>query len=424
MGKIASGVFATGLLVIACGCSQVEGSADGGGQCLQSPSDDPADWVVDTGVEYDVVPSEPCWVVPSAGLPAGLKLLPSNNNVDIVFHCGRLYMAWRNAPNHFASEKTAMYVVSSADNGATWRFETRVAVKRDVREPRFLSFRGRLQLMFFVAGTDPFKFEPLNMSRVVMDAAGKWGAPQVMVEGAEVPWDVKVRGGRAWMTSYTGDHYVMDPQASVSVHLSRSDDGEKWERVDGKETVYKGGVSEAAFEFDAAGGLWTEMRNEDGDATGFGSMVCFAAAGALSEWACPQKSDPERYDSPEMFRHGSDIYLLGRRDVGGPYDEGRADLTFEQQKSKYLVDYSMRPKGFALYRIDPSMKAVVKEMDLPGAGDTAFASVRRTGAHTFIFANYSSPLDMKDESWMGAQFSDRGTQIYLMELKFVPKGSP
>jgi hypothetical protein len=237
----------------------------------------------------------------------------------------------------------------------------------------------------------------------------------------EVPWDIKVRGGRAWMTSYMGEHYKVSPDAQINVFFKYSDDGESWLPVDGADHVYRGGVSEAAFEFDPDGTLWAELRNEDGDSTGFGSLVCSAQPGALSRWACPAKSDPERYDSPEMFRHGKDMYLLARRDVGGPYDEGSTSLSFEEQKAKYLFDYSMRPKGFALYRINGERKAVEKVMDLPGAGDTAFAAVRRTGAHTFLFANYTSPLSMKDASWLEGQVSELGTQIYLMDITFRPK---
>ena len=55
---------------------------------LSSPSDDPADWVVDTSVEYEVTVGEPQWVVPSPGLPDDVKVRASNNNVDIEFFRG------------------------------------------------------------------------------------------------------------------------------------------------------------------------------------------------------------------------------------------------------------------------------------------------------------------------------------------------
>ena len=60
-------------------------------------------------------------------------------------------------------------------------------------------------------------------------------------------------------------------------------------------------------------------------------------------------------------------------------------------------------------------------VDLPSAGDTAFPSVRRTGPHTFLVANYSSPLDQASASWLAGQTAAQGTGIYLLTLTFVPE---
>ena len=107
-----------------------------------TPSDDPADWDVDTSVEYVVTPSEPRFVVPSNPLPAEVGLDHANNNVEIIFHQGRLFMAWRQAETHFASPDVKMQVVSSEDEGVTWAYETTIAIGTDVREPRFVSIEG------------------------------------------------------------------------------------------------------------------------------------------------------------------------------------------------------------------------------------------------------------------------------------------
>jgi hypothetical protein len=53
-------------------------------------------------------------------------------------------------------------------------------------------------------------------------------------------------------------------------------------------------------------------------------------------------------------------------------------------------------------------------------GDTAFVSAHRTGAHTWLFANYSSPLEEADDTWLEAQIAAEGTQIYLATLTFAP----
>lgn len=371
-------------------------------------------------VEYDIVASAPRFVVPSAALPPEISPKASNNNVDIAFYDGRLFLAWRTAPSHFASTETEMFIMSSSDGGEHWAFENRIALGADVREPRLLSFGGQLQLFFFEAGTNPASFEPKRIWRTRRLAVASWSPTEIFLDQPQVPWDLKARNGRAYLTSYQGDHYGAGAVSDIRVLFRSSSDGESFTPVDGNDDVYRGGVSEVAFEFDVAGDLWAVTRNEDGDGSGFGSHVCHAPAAHLAQWDCSHAS-PERYDSPDMFRHGDDIYLVARRDIGGPFDQGRSDLSFLEQKFQYLVDYSFRPKRTALYRIDRENYAVEHLFDLPGDGDTAFPSVQQTGEHSFLLANYTSPLDQPDITWLEGQNSARGTQLYLLDLTFVPR---
>ncbi len=395
-------------------CSDEEAAA--------APSDDPAHYEVDTSVEYKVTASAPRWVVPSKSLPSQVKIGVANNNVEIVLHGDRLFMAWRTGPTHFASTSIKMIVVSSTDSGVSWQFEHEISIGADVREPRFLSLNGQLWLIYFEAGVNPVQFEPLAMWRTRRLGPGQWSKHEKWGDKKVVPWCLKVRGGKVYLTSYKGVHYGTG-MGELDVSLQVSSDGMTWSSATGSSSgvVYQGGVSEAAFELDEQGGLWAVTRNEDGDKSGFGSHLCTAKANNLGKWDCPAKSDPERYDSPWMFRHGKEIYMVARRDVGGPFDQGLTGLTFKEKKSKYLQAYSLRPKRTALYKIDRSKRKVVYLMDLPGVGDTAFPSIRRTGPHTFLMANYTAPLDKPDISWLEAQMSFRGTQIYLLELKFEPK---
>jgi hypothetical protein len=84
---------------------------------LWVPSDDPGDYEIDSSTSYSVEAGQPIWVVPSEGLPAEVEPMAANNNVDIAFHRGRLYLAWRSAPSHFASKAVKIYIVSCADWG-------------------------------------------------------------------------------------------------------------------------------------------------------------------------------------------------------------------------------------------------------------------------------------------------------------------
>lgn len=368
----------------------------------EGTSDDPADWPEPTGTWLPVV-SEPRWMVPGVGLPVSPQA--ANNNVAILQADGRTFVAWRSAPSHFASAESEMHVVSSPTAGPPWTHEATFALGTDVREPAFLWQAGIVTLSFFEAGTNPFAFEPRAVWRAERCGVGDWRRSSIS-EGEVVPWDVKTRGGQALRTSYSGDHYG---QGDLRLHLERTDDaGATWHPF-GIDPVHEGGDSEAAFEIAADGTLWAVTRNEDGDATGKGSKLCSAPADDWSDWTCDAVSDPERYDSPELLRHGDTLYLLARRDVGGPFgaDDG-------------LVPYSTRPKRSALYRIDQVARRVVWLQDIPGVGDTAFVSAWRTGEHQWLFANYTSPLDDPDISWLEGQTSPRGTQIYLADLSFTP----
>jgi len=369
----------------------------------EGPSDDPADWTVDATINWVPRVSEPRFVIPGDGLPVTPQA--SNNNVAITVVDGRTFLAWRTAPSHFASEDTQLHVVSSATGAAPWTLEATFAFGTDLREPAFLLYDGVLSLSFFEAGSDPFAFEPKAVWRAERCGPGDWTAAAIS-EGEKVPWDVKTRAGIALRTAYSGDHYG---DGDLALHFERSDDGGTTWAPFGADPVSQGGDSEAAFEIAADGTLWAVTRNEDGDATGQGSKVCTAPAEDWSDWTCSDPSDPERYDSPELLRHGDELYLLARRDIGGPYGDDSG-----------LLPYSGRAKRSALYRLDRDERRVVWIQDIPGVGDTAFPSARRIDEHTWLFANYTSPLDEPDITWLAGQTSERGTAIYLAELTFEP----
>lgn len=373
------------------------------------PSDDPADWDVDPGVTWEPVVGEPRFVVPSDELPAGLAQ-PANNNVSLLVADGAWFLAWRTAPTHFASPDTELHVVSSRDQGESWVHEHTVALGTDVREPSLFltgADQGRVALTFFQGGTEPAAFEPGAVWRSERCVAGSWTDEVIEDDTTRVPWDVKTRGGELLRTSYTGEHYQRD--AVLELHLERSPDGGRTWEDRGAEVLYEGGSSEAAFELLADGSLVAVTRNEDGDDTGAGAMVCTAPASDLSAWDCPTASDPQRYDSPELLRHGDDVYLLARRDPDGVFGLDGS-----------LLPYSTRRKTSALYQVEPSTREVGWLRDVPGVGDTAFPQARRTGPHSFLVANYTSPLDEPDVSWLEGQTSERGTALYLLELTFEP----
>jgi hypothetical protein len=94
------------------------------------------------------------------------------------------------------------------------------------------------------------------------------------------------------------------------------------------------------------------------------------------------------------------------------------------RKYALWAQYSLRPKRTTLYRVDPARRLVVAMQDLPSAGDTAFASIVRLDAHTFLVANYTSPPANESTSWIRGQTDTDGTRIYLVTIRFEPEPGP
>jgi hypothetical protein len=109
--------------------------------------------------------------------------------------------------------------------------------------------------------------------------------------------------------------------------------------------VYRGGVSELGWAFTLDGELWSVMRNEDGDDSGWGSRIGKAKPESMGNWELfpKDKSDPNIYESPRMFRHGDDLYLIARRDNTGVYWDHSLDyLPWDVEHSYILGSYSTR----------------------------------------------------------------------------------
>ena len=406
--------LAAGLSMLAAPASAQDGPA---GLSL----DEAFDTAVDPALAYQPQLSEPRWVVPAPNLPGRLAVDSANNNLSLAFHGGRLFLAWRTAPTHFASTRSRLYVISSPDLGGSWAPELDVALGDDVREPYLLSVRGRLLLYFVELGRDPYRFEPRVLWRSERLGLGRWTQRERWGGPDEVSWEFKQRRGRVWLTSYRGKRYSFGA-GDVRLSFRWSPDGIEWHTLPGANAVvYRGGVSEAAFEFDSGGRLWAVTRNEDGDASGFGSHLVSAPPDQPAAWSFPAQADPNRYDSPRMFRHGRDLYLVARRDPASPFGQGWSWLPLSVRRLFLWRDYSTRPKRTSLYKIDTEGRRILPLVDLPSAGDTAFPAIARLGPHTYLIANYTSPLGDPGMSWVQGQLSPRGTRVYLLMLRFVPQ---
>ncbi|MDP6909059.1 MAG: hypothetical protein QF371_06110, partial [Flavobacteriales bacterium] len=243
---------------------------------LDVAADDPAlyDSGFDFKKEYCPQLSNPYWLIPSADLPDGVEPQNSNNNVSITVFKHRLFLAFRTGPTHFASKKTGIYIISTTD-GQEWRKEMELFTGRDVREPFLIPIDGKLHFYCFGAGTKMTAFEPEFIEHYTSNGNGNWSDPEKVLTKGEVHWSIKNRNNTTYMTSYTGSHYEVQGPSEVRLFFKQTDDGMNWRSLNDTGSVYFGGVSETAWEFDRNGNIWAVTRLEDGDRTGFGSHVAF-----------------------------------------------------------------------------------------------------------------------------------------------------
>jgi hypothetical protein len=341
-------------------------------------------------------------VVPSDGLPSYVKVLTSNNNLDVVVFQGRVFLAFRTAPSHFASDKTKLYIVSSEDE-KTWKYEGEFFLGRDLREPRFLAIKDKLFIYFAVLGKDPLKFEP-GFTLFSLYQNNGWSETSSFPIPTFIPWRIKSFGDYAVMFGYAGGESVYNPTQAekVKVYMLKTSDGVNWEPFwKNKEVIMEGGCSETDGEFDDNGDLYLVCRNELGDEFGFGSKICLAKKGNLDELIC--KADKRKFDSPLLFKYKSYIFLIARRNLSdnGFYDIAEEGSHFDRYL-KNQIEYWNKPKRCSVWLIKKEDLTAEFLYDLPSKGDTCFPSIFFRNEIIRLY-NYTSDINGPDISWQQGQ---------------------
>jgi hypothetical protein len=353
----------------------------------------------------------PRCVVPGAGLPRSVDVDRSNNNLDVIRHDGELFLVWRTAPTHFASRRARLHVVASDDGGTTWRAEATIAPGRDLREPRFVSWRGRLFLYWFTAGTRPWKFEP-DRIWVSERTRGTWSRPEAISPPDCVVWRVRPVGDQLLMTLYRGASVMYGSRdALVTVEVWASDDGLEWKPLDPSHPVVHEGGSETEF-IELRDGRVLGVIRKEGPGGGWGSELAIGPDPA--HWRF--RSDPRKFDSPYLLLDDGRPLLIARRQpfFGGRYDLGLRIGPARLRTLLYQLVYWLTPKRASVFSIDPDALTAEWLIDLPSAGDTAFAAAVELEPGRHLVFNYSSPTRRWWWPWVIGQL--RPTHIDAIEL--------
>jgi hypothetical protein len=248
--------------------------------------------------------------------------------------------------------------------------------------------------------------------------AGDAGAAQPM--SGYIAWRTKNERGKPTMTAYLGgEHIYRFDGVPLDVELLTTSDGVTWSGLaPSKPVVSRGGGSESDYAIGDDGTLFAVIRNEAGDDTGFGSKVCRAPASDITSWTC--KHDSKKYDSPLMFWHDGEAYLVGRRNVtaSGHYDLGTRDPNLQQSAIAFQLAYKTPKKRCALWRYVQAEDRIAYVMDLPSRGDTCFAArLDTSNPDELAIYDYSSDVDGADVSWTEGQGGP--TFVYRHIVRFT-----
>ncbi len=343
---------------------------------------------------------------------AGVDCLPANNNLDLARFRDRLYLVWRTAPSHFASGEARLEVSSAPGVDGPWRHETTVAVDADVREPRLLVDGDRLLLYFMELGTDPKRFQPHGVQRVVYDGT-TWSEPTLSIGADVVPWRIRRTAGRWLMIGYRGGEkmYSARPDDPV-VELRWGDDLDTW---DPPADFHRGGCECELVEL-ADGRVVGVTRNEGPTRRG-SDVVVAPGVDRLRQDQVTVTAIARKLDSPNLFLWEGEPWLFARRQVpfGGRYGHMPRWMPSAVAIRLDQAVWSLTRKRSALYRLDPDAGAVHWEIDLPSQGDTSFAAVVPDDDGSLLVADYRSPDAGGDVMWLRGQL--RPTEIALHRLR-------
>jgi hypothetical protein len=334
-------------------------------------------------------------------------------NVDAVRFGGRVHLALRSASS---TGETRIDIVSSEDE-VTFRRETSLTTDGELYAARLLAWNGALFAYASELRRDGSESKPSAVLATRLDREGVWNDWKELPLEAQVVWRAKVERGIPLLTSYAlSEKTYQFEEPTMEVRLLTTTDGFDWRPLrSGQRVVYRGGGTEAAFSSDEDGNLYSVVKNEAGDESGFGSALCAARASDWARWDCV--NDPKKYDSPTLFTHEDELYLVARRHVAGDgsYDQAQG-FTLLRRTNNEARDLASQ-KRCSLWHFDRAHKRVDFVLDLPSRGNTCAAAVLPgTAEGEYVVYDQSSPTEGPDLSLQNGLAQP--TYIYRHTLRF------
>lgn len=309
-----------------------------------------------------------------------------NGFPDLVYWDGIFYLAFRSSGSHI-EQNSAIHVLSS-DDALHWNSVAVLTTptEEDIRDPKLVVIENTLFL--YALKNKQSNASPYTTIYTRSKNGIKWDAWKDVFPSNWVFWRPKF-DGKQW-------YVAADNRANESA-LFASNDGMTWGKIS---TIYTGEFSaeiELSFIPD---GLISTLRvqgNRGPDKT----LIGFSRP-PYQNWDF-QPSFTTRLDGAASFGYRENLYVIGRYEPENERLFDRGSFFNKKRTSIFLV----------------GKDHLTHLTDLPGSGDTGYASVVIMENRGYI-AYYTSDPE-KDYPWIWGQFNPTQIRIAVIDLDQLEK---
>lgn len=310
-----------------------------------------------------------------------------NAFTDLIRYNGRFYLTFRSCPDGHMVHPTSSIIVLSSEDGLEWEQVHRFSVaKRDVRDPHFLAFKGRLFVYtgtWYCGDSSPEKYDMNQLLgyAVWSEDGRRWSQPQ-MLEGTygHYVWRAASQGGKAYLGGRRKHQFQEtktreEQNVLAESALLESNDGLIFRKAGFFQERYG---NETAFLFEKDGSILAVARSGGGR-----NAQVLRSEPSYQQW---ERKDLDRHIGGPLVAKWGERYLVGgRKIIGG---EPRTTLYW------LLND------------------ALSQFAELPSAGDNSYPGFVELSPTRGLISYYST----HEKNAAG----DPITAIYLAELTIEP----
>jgi len=343
-----------------------------------------------------------------------------NENTEMIVLDDRILLTFRGGESaQIGSDRAHLNIYASFDGGETFEKRTEVDANnlpdgRDIRDPKLISFKGRL-FLYAISRLPGGHYRDLGGKAWTVrsestDGGDTWSDPVRTYDAADIWgfWRLTPRrfseGGQARETLYATAY----DDGDTTVALFASDDGVDWKLRGTIIDSYDDVPSEAELQFFGPNQetavsivrLDNQEILQDGE-----SAICTSQA-PFTDWECGRRI-PQRIDGPTWLVHALD-------GVDRHFVFARKHLPCTRKRTAI---YELRGD-----LADPRSPIEVCELaEVPSSGDTAYTALAPLGGDRFLLSWYTSAVD-RDVPWLEGQFTPSDIWLADVDLSAAPDG--